>query len=126
MQTIVKTASVKVMQSYDYCHFEASMTIENENGLSLEEIDAKRKDCQRLTDKAVAQFKTAKVMSSQLANSKVDRERFLKHITQIQGMDECDRTIQQIAMLKQYEDNEWQAQFQRQSYDYDNDDDFGF
>lgn len=39
MSTKIKTASVKVMLSYDYSHFEASMSLENDNGLSMEEID---------------------------------------------------------------------------------------
>jgi len=63
-ETKVKTASVKVMQSYNYCHFEASMTIENEDGLELLDIDGARKNCQRLTDKAVKQYQKAKEMAA--------------------------------------------------------------
>jgi len=42
-QTKIKSASVKVMLSYDYSHFEASMALENDNGLSMLEIDNARK-----------------------------------------------------------------------------------
>lgn len=65
METKIKSASVKVMLSYDYSHFEASMSLENDNGLTVKEIDAARKDCQRLADKAVAQYKTAKAQAAQ-------------------------------------------------------------
>lgn len=64
METIIKSASVKVMLSYDYSHFEASMSVENESGLALSDIDEARKKCQRLADKAVGQYKKAKQMAS--------------------------------------------------------------
>ncbi len=64
MNTIVKNASVKVMLSYDYSHFEVSMQVENESGLSLKDIDEARKSCQRLADKAVGQYKTAKAAAA--------------------------------------------------------------
>lgn len=64
MTTKIKNASVKVMLSYDYSHFEASMSLENDEGLSKEDIDLARKDCQRLADKAVGQYKTAKSMAA--------------------------------------------------------------
>ena len=60
METIIKSASVKVMLSHDYSHFEASMALENESGIPLKDIDEARKNCQRLADKAVGQYKTAK------------------------------------------------------------------
>lgn len=59
METKIKNASVKVMLSHDYSHFECLMSLENDNGLSMKEIDNARKDCQRLADKAVSQYKTA-------------------------------------------------------------------
>ncbi len=44
--TVIKNASVKVMLSYDYSHFEASMSLENDNGIGMNEIDLARKNCQ--------------------------------------------------------------------------------
>jgi len=63
MPTKIKSASVKVMLSYDYSHFEASMQLENDEGLGMKDIDNARKNCQRLADKAVGQYKTAKDMA---------------------------------------------------------------
>lgn len=59
-ETKISSASVKVMLSYDYSHFEVSMTLENDEGLTKKKIDEARKDCQRLADRAVEQYKIAK------------------------------------------------------------------
>lgn len=75
-ETKIKTASVKVMLSYDYSHFETSMSIENENGLSMKDIDEARKNCQRLSDKAVSQYKTAKDKFARRENIKFEMDNF--------------------------------------------------
>lgn len=55
-------ASVKVMNSYDYCHFEVCLSL---SGIcTSSEVDGARKDAQRLVDKAIAQYKTAKASVS--------------------------------------------------------------
>jgi hypothetical protein len=116
----VKSASVKVMLSYDYSHFEASMSIENESGLSLKEIDEARKSCQRLADKAVHQYKVAKTNAAARSDGKYKMASFEQECKRIAAKDEHDRTIKEIAMLKQYQDENWQVQF---DYDYDYEDD---
>ncbi len=122
METIIKSASVKVMLSYDYSHFEASMSIENESGLTMSDIDDTRKKCQRLADKAVGQYKKAKQMASNRSDGEFQIRNFQEQCKRIKAKDEQDRTIKEIAMLKQYEDENWQAQLMRE-YDYDDDDD---
>jgi hypothetical protein len=57
--------SVKVMLSYDYCHFEVALS--SDQDMTLPEIDAMRKDAMRLADKAVRQYKTAKVYATAVA-----------------------------------------------------------
>jgi len=123
METIIKSASVKVMLSYDYSHFEASMSLENETGLTSQEIDEARKRCQRLADKAVNQYKKAKDMAAKRTNSEYYMTAFEVNCRSIQAKDAQDRTVEEIAMLKQYEDENWQAQFDY-PYDYDDDDDY--
>lgn len=120
MSTIIKNASVKVMLSYDYSHFEASMSLENDNGLDIKEIDAARKNCQRLADKAVGQYKTAKEAAAKRTDGKYQMENFLAQIKKIEAKDEHDRTLKEIAMLKEYKDEAWREQF---LYDYDYEDD---
>ncbi len=123
METIIKSASVKVMLSYDYSHFEASMSVENENGLTMSDIDDARKKCQRLADKAVGQYKKAKQMASNRSDGEYQMRNFRDQCEIIKSKDEQDRTIKEIAMLKQYEDENWQANFMYE-YDYDDDNDY--
>lgn len=123
METIIKSASVKVMLSYDYSHFEASMSVENESGLTMSDIDEARKKCQRLADKAVGQYKKAKQMASNRSDGEYQMRNFQEQCERIKAKDELDRTIKEIAMLKQYEDENWQSQFMY-DYDYDDDDDY--
>jgi hypothetical protein len=120
METKIKTASVKVMLSYDYSHFEASMSLENEHGLSMNEIDEARKSCQRLADKAVGQYRKAKEMASLRSDGQYRMLNFEEQCKRILKKPEGERTINEIAMLRQYEDENWQAQF---DYDYDYEDD---
>ena len=123
METIIKSASVKVMLSYDYSHFEASMSVENESGLTMSDIDESRKKCQRLADKAVGQYKKAKQMASNRSDGEYQMRNFKEQCERIKAKDEQDRTIKEIAMMKQYEDENWRAKFMYE-YDYDDDDDY--
>lgn len=125
METIIKSASVKVMLSYDYSHFEASMSLENDNGLSVTDIDNARKNCQRLADKAVAQYKTAKEYAAKRTDGKYQMQNFQDQCEKIKLKDEHDRTLKEIAMLKQYEKENWEAQFEY-DYDYEDDDNYRF
>ena len=119
--TNIKRASVKVMLSYDYSHFEASMELENDICVSLQDIDNARKQCQRLADKAVAQYKVAKEMASNRNNGKYEMQNFEAQCLKIRDKSEHDRTLKEIAMLKQFENENWKAQFEY-PYDYDDDD----
>lgn len=125
METIRKSASVKVMLSYDYCHFEVAMAVENESGLQPQDIDNARKTCQRLADKAVGQYKTAKDAAAKRSDGAFQMQNFEAECKKIQQKSEGDRTLKEIAMLKQYENEKWQAQFEYE-YDYDDDDNYGF
>lgn len=122
METIVKTASVKVMLSHDYCHFETSMQIENENGLSLKDIDEARKNCYRLANKAVSQYIIFKDAAARRGNSEYEMNLFEATCKKILTKKEEDRTIKEIAMLKQYQDENWQSQFDYR-YDFEDDED---
>lgn len=125
MDAKIKDASVKVMLSYDYSHFEVSMTLENDNGLTLKEIDEARKNCQRLADKAVSQYKTAKLMAAKRIDGEYEMKNFEAECKRIQAKDEHDRTLKEIAMLKQYEDEKWREQFYY-AYDYDDDENYEY
>ena len=125
METKIKSASVKVMLSYDYSHFEVSMSLENDNGLDMKEIDESRKKCQRLADKAVGQYKQAKIMASKRIDGEYQMKNFESQCKKIEEKKEEDRTIKEIAMLKQYQNEKWQEQFEYE-YDYDDDENYNY
>lgn len=110
------SASVKIMLSYDYCHFEICKS--TDDNLSDKEINDLRKDCQRLADEAVRQYKISKDKSC--INLKYDKEKFLKEIKEIELKPEGERTVNELAKLKAYSDNKWEEQFR--PYDYEDDD----
>ena len=65
MQTLtINVASVKVMRSHDYCHFEvnlsASVSCPPDSPEWFQQVDSLRKNAARLADKAVEQYKIAK------------------------------------------------------------------
>lgn len=121
MSTIIKSASVKVMRSFDYCHFEVVMSIENDNGITSIEVDSTRKNCMRLADKAVEQYKVAKACAAKRQEGTYHMKNFEQECERIKAKLPDDRTIGEMAKLKQYEDENWQAQF---DYDYDYEDDY--
>lgn len=117
----IKTATVKVMQSHNYCHFEASLTIEaNENeSLSLSEIDKARISCQKLTDKAVIQYKNAKNFEQNRTNNSYERAQLERECGVIRSKNASDWTPLEKAKIKTLEDYNFESQF----YDFDNNDD---
>lgn len=126
MSTIRKTATVKVMLSHDYCHFEASMDLENDNGVTIEEMDSAKKDCNRLTLKAIEQYKKAKQNAANRTDGQYKMQNFETQCKKILQKSEGDRTVNELAMLKQYEQENWQEQFDSY-YDFeDNPDDLPF
>ena len=120
METKIKVASVKVMLSYDYSHFESSMTLENDNGLSILEIDEARKSCQRLASKAVGQYKEAKDSAARRTDGQYRMQNFERTCQNIASKPEGDRTINEVAMLKQYQNEAWRSQFE-DNYNYEDD-----
>lgn len=111
----IKTASVKVMRSHDYCHFEVALSIDADqpSGVSLTTVNDLRKEAMRLADKAVEQYKIAK---QRMLN---DSTPFLStEVREIRALAETDRTPEQKAKLKAYDDEVFAAQRQ---YDYQDD-----
>lgn len=106
-------STVKVMLSYDYCHFEVSKTIVNEvnadsvftaPGLTQNEIDDVRKDCQRLADKAVGQYRTAKEMAAKRLGSSYERMQLEKEVREIKQKKDEYITPEDKAKIKAIED----------------------
>jgi len=120
MKTKIKSTSVKVMLSYDYCHFETSMSLENESGVATIDIDNARKECMRLCDKAIKQYKISKSLAAKRSDGKYKMQNFEDACHKIMDLPEGERTVNQIAMLKQYENENWREEFEY-NYDYEDD-----
>jgi hypothetical protein len=111
-------ATVKVMLSYNYCHFEINKQIEGED-ISNQDIDKARKDCQRLADKAVEQFKKAKAEETKRAHSIGERSDLEREVRAIQQKPEDTWTVLDKAKVKALQDYNHDTR-----YDYMDDDDY--
>ena len=112
---------VKVMLSYDYNHFEMALSTDEE--LDTKGVNELRKKAQRLADEAVRQYRRAKEAAANRETGKYRREMFEHQIEAIKKKPVGERTVNEIALLKQREDENWEAQFE-DDYDYDDDEAF--
>lgn len=113
----ISSASVRVMRSHDYNHFEVNLGT-NDEFLLLEEVDELRKAAARLADKAVEQYKLAKRNAQKRASESEDRERLKWSIDRIRNRPESTRTIDEQARLKAFDDESWALS---RAYDYQDD-----
>lgn len=106
MQTKTTSASVRILRSHDYNHFETSMHLENEQGISVEEIEQARKKCAMLCDQAVDQYKEA-IMYEHIKHKLIGSENYMKalesHVAKIKEVQNIGRTQMQKNILKIYE-----------------------
>lgn len=112
------SASVKVMRSYDYCHFE--VCIGCDEAATDAEIDELRKRCARLADKAVEQYKIAKSAEASKQYRKNEWDSLRREVDQIERLSEGDRTPNQQAKVKLLADRDWQKYIDER-YDYQDD-----
>lgn len=105
----IQTASVRVMRSYDYNHFEVALT--SSDATTPEQVDDLRKQAARLADKAIEQYKVAKEAAESVSQMESEYSR-----AQAEKTPENERTPEQKAILKYHSDYVFASRFQ---YDYD-------
>jgi hypothetical protein len=105
-------ASVKVMLSYDYCHFEIALS--SDQDMTLSEVNEMRKAAHRLADNAVRQYKVAK--SEAAGNLAWQKEKFYQKAEEIRLKPVSEWTPEDKAHMKILADRDWTAR-----YDYDDD-----
>lgn len=116
------SATVKVMLSYNYNHFEASIELQNSDGICTDEINNARKDCNRLCDTAIQQYQQAKLVESKRANLRSERSQLEQEVRQLKQKDEKFWTVTEKAKVKALADHNWDLSW---NYDDDfNEDDF--
>jgi hypothetical protein len=110
------TASVKVMRSYDYCHFEVALS--TSGVASIEEVDNLRKTAARLADKAVEQYKVAKENLEMQESHDRSASYIREEAIAIEAKPETERTPEEQATLKAYNDHVFHA---NRRYNYEDD-----
>lgn len=114
----VDACSVKVMRSFDYCHFEVCLTATRVfDTMPPAAIDELRKTAARLADKAVEQYKVAKANAELAVNDSRKLERLQDDAREIEAKPEKERTPGEQARLKAIQD----LRFARHRYDYEDD-----
>ena len=109
------SASVKIMRSYDYCHFEVCLG--TEDNISLDDVDKMRKEAMRLVDKAVLQYQTAKRIRDFAVSNDWDYRQLQKRAQEIKANSpESEWTPEQKAMVKDYENMTFRMNL---AYDYE-------
>lgn len=114
MQIQVETASVKVMRSHDYCHFEVCLSSSLANTPEL--VDELRKTAARLADKAVEQYKVAKANAQAHENDSSQLASLLYRHSDILKKPESERTPEEKATVKTIEDRKHRS---RRFYSYE-------
>lgn len=109
-------ASVKVMRSHDYCHFEICLS--SSSAVAPELVDGLRKTAARLADKAVEQYKVAKENAHFLEVDRRAREFEEERMEEMRALPETERTPEEQARLKAFDDAAWRA---ARKYDYEDD-----
>lgn len=109
-------ASVKIMCSYDYCHFEICLGSDKE--MTLTQVDDMRKDAQRLVDKAVKQYKIAKREEQKKINifGHTEASSFAEARNITKNIPGSEWTPEQKATIKAFLDWQWEEEHQ---YDYE-------
>lgn len=113
-------ATVKVMLSYNYCHFEVSKVLEGDD-ITNADIDAARKDCQRLADKAVAQYQKAKSEESKRTSNSYERSQLEAEVSRLRQKSESELSPLDKAKIKTLDDYNWDKQ-----YNYDDDENYNY
>jgi len=113
------------MKSYDYSHFEISLSADLQPGLIASEttdtaaqVDELRKTAARLADKSVAQYKVAKANAELMERDAQDLDMLRYRHREVLKKPEGERTPEDKAILKAIADR---AHRMRPRYDYEDD-----
>lgn len=106
-------ASVKVMLSYDYCHFEVCLTSDEE--MDLRQANELRKSAQRLADEAVRQYKVAKEIAGKRLRIIGEKSEMEKEVLAYKGVHESEWPERIKAIDKTLKDAEY---WDKYDYDY--------
>ena len=110
----VATASIKVMLSYDYCHFEVVLGIQD---ASLKEVNELGKDAQRLADERVRQYKKTKAVVER-RYLRCNEEELRADVARVREKPESEWDDYDKAVVRKLADYDY---WKDREYDYDDD-----
>lgn len=110
-------ASVKVMRSFDYCHFEVALSSDEEMG--IDQVNDLRKQAAILVDEAVRQYKDAKSAERERERHQFGREQAMQEVARLRAVPQSDLSVEQAARLRSYEDREFWREYDQDDYWYD-------
>lgn len=116
---IPSTASVKVMRSYDYCHFEVALS--TDQVVSLDEVNGLRKQAAVLVDEAIRQYRIAKEKESKRQSSEWQTEAAMRKLEAAKQKSKSDLTPEEAALLRSDGDSEFWRNFEQDDYYYEED-----
>ena len=108
-------ASVRVMRSYDYCHFEVAL---DDEVATLNEVNDLRKQAAILVDEAVRQYVIAKTKESDRQGNQWKMEQALHELELAKQKPLEELTPQQAALLRMDADKEFWKQYESDDYYY--------
>lgn len=111
------TASVKVMRSYDYCHFEVCLGTDEK--ISIEQVNDMRKKAALLVDEAVRQYKMAMEKERDRDRRERQTREFLEKVEFLKKKPQTELSPEQAAILRSYEDQEFWKQFHEDDFLYE-------
>lgn len=111
-------ASVKVMRSHDYCHFEVALSADCE---TIDDVDALRKQAAILADEAVRQYKLARTAEQKRERSEHQVRQLLDAIARVKERPESDWSASEAAMVRGASDRDFWKEYEEDCYMYDSD-----
>lgn len=100
-------SSVKLMRSYNYCHFEVCLG--SDEDMTLAEINEMRKEAARLVDRAVRQYCIAKVELPFNRERALKKDKLKRKVQAIkENFSKSEWTPEQEALVKSLEDADYE------------------
>lgn len=109
-------ASVKVMRSYDYCHFEVALS--TDEPLDLDGVNELRKRAAVLVDEAIRQYRQAKEKERSREHSDFQKQQFLDRIERIKAKPHDEWSSEEAAVMRSHEDRTFWAAFDDDEFYY--------
>jgi len=112
-------AAVKVMRSYDYCHFEVALSSDQE--MDLDQINEMRKQAAILVDEAVRQYQTAKKAEDNRQRHDWDKDRAINRAKALYEKPRSEWSVDEAAFMRSYEDRSFWIELEKDNYAYEED-----